>query len=353
MLTKRKTANLITKALTKPFFPKHVQWMITRQCNYRCRGCDVWTHQDSRELSAEEVKRGLDILSSLGVLEIVFSGGNPLLRDDIGGILDYASKRFVTTVYDNGSMAANRIESLRSVDFVAISLDTLDEEKNDYLKGVPGAWKKAMGSIDLLKKEGIHVGVSPTISQVNLHEIVDLTKHFVGRDIPVWYCLYWYDYPFNNGTFSIGKKNDEYEVRDTEKFVEVLDALLRMKEETENVYITKRTLEALKQLVLTGERTWGCRALDSFLIVDHLGRVAGCHSREPVASIFELSGVWKSPRFAQLRKEYGRCTNCLYLCYIFYSVHAGLSGTFEILRDQWKNARIRLKDEQGKRVFPY
>jgi len=352
MMLSTKVLSLLRRSLKSPRI-YHAQWMITRQCNYRCRGCDVWTHQDSRELSTEEVKRGLDILSGLGVLEIVFSGGNPLLRDDIGEILDYASKRFVTTVYDNGSMAQNRIDALHNVDFVAISLDTLDEEKNDYLKGVPGAWKKAMGSIELLKKEGIHVGVSPTISQMNLYEIVDFTKHFVSRDIPVWYCLYWYDYPFNNGAFSIGKRNDEYEIRDRESFIEVIDALLRMKEETENVYITKGTLKALKQFVSKGERTWRCRALDSFLIVDHLGRVAGCHSREPVASIFDLPEVWKSSTLARLRKEYSQCTNCLYLCYIFYSVHAGLSGTLEILRDQWKNARIRLKEEQEVRVPPY
>jgi len=112
--------------------------MITRRCNYRCRGCNVWKDQDSRELSTEEVKKGLDTLSDLGVLEIVFSGGNPLIREDAGEILDHASEHFVTTVYDNGSMAAEKIDALSNVDFVAISLDTLDEEKNDdNLSGKP------------------------------------------------------------------------------------------------------------------------------------------------------------------------------------------------------------------------
>jgi len=303
-------------------------------------------NQDPRELSTEEVKRGLDILRDLGVLEIVLSGGNPLLRGDIGEILDYASKYFVTTVYDNGSMAAEKIDALRNVDFVAISLDTLDEEKNDYLKGVPGAWKKAMESIDILNKEGIHVGVSPTISQVNLYEIIDFTRHFIERNIPVWYCLYSYDYSFENRMFSIGKKNDEYEIKDREALAEVYNTLLKMREENEYVYITRKTLEALKEFALTGERTWKCKALDSFLVVDHLGRVAGCHSEEPVASIFDLPKVWKSPEFKEYRKEYGKCEKCAYLCYVFYSVHAGLSGTIEILKDQWKNAKIILGEEE-------
>lgn len=321
--------------------------MITRRCNYRCRGCNVWRDQDHSELSREEVKRGLDILRDLGVLEIVFSGGNPLIRDDIGEILDYSSKYFITTVYDNGSMAAEKIDALHNVDFVAISIDTLDEKRNDYLKGIPGAWRRSMNAIDTLKREGIYVGVSPTISQLNLYEITDFTRYFIKRGIPVWYCLYWYDYPFEDTMFSIGRKNNEYEIWDMKALAEVCENLLKMKKENENIYITDKTLEAVRDLALTGERTWKCRALNSFLIVDHLGRVAGCHSREPVATVFDLPEVWKSTIFNQLRKEYSQCTNCAYLCYIFYSIHTGISGNVEILRDQWKNAKILLKGEQA------
>ena len=81
------------------------------------------------ELSTEEIKKGLDILKKVGVAELVISGGDPLLRPDIGEIIDYASERFITTVYDNGSMAAKKVDALRKVDFVAISIDSLDEAK--------------------------------------------------------------------------------------------------------------------------------------------------------------------------------------------------------------------------------
>jgi len=344
MTLSSKTLSLVKRSFkfTRTY---HAQWMVTRKCNYRCRGCSVWSDQDCSELPAEDIKRGLDILRELGVLEIVFSGGNPLIRDDVGEILDYSSKYFVTTVYDNGSMAAEKIDALRNVDFVAISLDTLDEKKNDYLKGVPGAWREAMKAIDLLKSEGIHVGVSPTISQLNLYGIIDFTKYFISRGIPVWYCLYWHDYPFENTMFPIGKENHEYEITDKKVLAEVCETLLKMKEENDNIYITKKTLEAISHLALTGERIWKCKALSSFLVVDHLGRVAGCHSREPVVSIFDLPKLWKSPRLKELREEYSKCTNCAYLCYIFYSIHTGISGNIEIIRDQWKNAKILLKEE--------
>ncbi|MEM1607133.1 MAG: radical SAM protein [Candidatus Bathyarchaeia archaeon] len=339
MISKSKILSLARRAIKSPG-TYHAQWFITRKCNYRCRGCTVWSDQDSGELSTEEVKRGLDILRDIGVLEIVFSGGNPLLREDIGEILDYASKYFITTVYDNGSVAANKIEELSSVDFVAISLDTLDEKKNDYLKGVKGSWRMAMDAIEKLRREGIRVGVSPTISQMNLYEIIDFTKYFAERGIPVWYCLYTYDYQPGKGAFSIGRKNDEYEITDGKALAEICGKLMEMKRKNRYIYITGKTLEAVRQLALTGRRIWRCAALESFLVVDHLGRVSGCHCREPLVSIFDLPKVWRSSWIKGLRKEYSQCTNCIYLCYIFYSVHKGLSGLLEIIFDQWE----RIKD---------
>ena len=146
-----------------------------------------------KELPTDEVIAGLEILRKMGVMEIVFSGGKPLLREDIGEIIDYASRYFVTTVYDNGSQAVKRIEALRNVDFVAISLDTLDERKYDYLKGIHGAWKSAIDAVETLHSQGITVGVSPTISQLNMYEIPQFTEHFCDRGIPVLYCLYQHD----------------------------------------------------------------------------------------------------------------------------------------------------------------
>jgi MoaA/NifB/PqqE/SkfB family radical SAM enzyme len=127
-----KAANVAARSLT-PNKPHHAQWLITRKCNYRCRGCNVWTEQDNKELSVAEIKRGLDILKKVGIVEVVFSGGDPLLRPDMGEILEYASKNFITTVYDNGSIAGKKIDILRNVDFVAISFDSLDRVKFDYI----------------------------------------------------------------------------------------------------------------------------------------------------------------------------------------------------------------------------
>jgi MoaA/NifB/PqqE/SkfB family radical SAM enzyme len=304
----------------------------------------VWQEQDENELSASEIKKGLDILKDLGVIELVLSGGNPLLRGDIDEIIEYASKLFITTVYDNGSMAARKIEALRNADFVAISIDSLDPTKNDYIRGVKGAWKQAVKTVGELQKEGIRVGVAPTISQANMNEIAELTTWFLKKNIPVWYSLYSYDTSESRDQlFKIGKQSDEFAITDKESMVNLCDSLSKLKKKNGLILITDKILSTVRALYAENRRTWRCKALQNFLIVDHLGRVAGCHLHDPVGSIFDLPTVWNSERLNNLRKSYSRCTRCTYLCYIFYSVHGTVLGNLQIARERWKSAPLLLK----------
>lgn len=339
----KKAAKVAARSLVRGK-PHHAQWLITRKCNYKCLGCNVWKEQDKNELSTEEIKRGMDILKDAGIVELVLSGGDPLLRSDIGEIIDYATERFVTTVYDNGSMAAKKIDYLRNVDFVAISIDSLDEKKQDYIKNVPGALKSALKTVDTLQKEGIKVSVTPTISQMNLDEIVDITNYFTNKGIPVWYCLYSYDQTGDpDQLFRIGKPNDNFIITDKQAMVKLCDTLKEMKKTNKKILMTDRLLKILRSLYAEDKRMWGCKALESFLVVDHLGRVAGCHNHTFAGSIFDLPKNWKSQEFNCLREQYKTCTQCTYLCYVFYSIYGTPSGHLSLAKEQWRNASLLFK----------
>lgn len=304
----------------------------------------MWKEQDQRELSTQEIIRGLDILKRLGIVEIVLSGGNPLLRKDASEIIEHASNLFITTVYDNGSMAKEKKEILRKVDFVAISIDSLSAKKNDYIKAVPGAWEKAIEAVETLHKEGINVSVTPTISQLNLYEITDITEYFTQKGIPVWYCLYSYDQMDDkNQLFRIGKANDEFIIKDKKAMAKLCDSLIEMKKKNDKILMTTKLLKVLKTFFMEGKRTWSCRALQNFIVIDHLGRIAGCHNHNFAGSIFDLPEIWKSEKFDSLRQTYSKCTQCAYLCYIFYSLHGSPLGNLTLARDQWKNARFLLE----------
>jgi MoaA/NifB/PqqE/SkfB family radical SAM enzyme len=336
----KRAASIASRALSFGK-PQHAQWLVTRKCNYRCVGCNVWKEQDERELSADEIKKGLDILKKIGVVELVISGGDPLLRPDIEEIINYATDRFITTVYDNGSMAAKKIEALRKVDFVPISIDSLDEAKSDAIKAVPGAFKNSINTVETLHEEGIKVAVTPTISQKNLYEIVDITKHFTGKGIPVWYCLYSYDTSKdNNQLFRIGNANDEFVIADKQGMVDVCNQLIEMQKKNKKILMTTKLLESMRDLYAEEKRDWKCQALKNFLVIDHLGRISGCHHHNHSGTVFDLLKNWKSPQFKELRKTYHECTQCNYLCYVAYSLYSGPGGYASLAKDQWRNAKL-------------
>ncbi|MBE3116614.1 radical SAM protein [Candidatus Bathyarchaeota archaeon] len=204
-----------------------------------------------------------------------------------------------------------------------------------------------METVETLHKEGIKVSVTPTISQLNLHEIVDMTNYFTQKGIPVWYCLYSYDMTGDtNQLFRIGKANNDFIITDREAMVKLCDNLLEMKKTNKRILMTTKLLKTLKSLYLDDRRTWNCHALKSFLVIDHLGRIAGCHNHDFVGSIFDLPEAWKSQKFKSLRKTYDKCTQCTYLCYVFYSLYGTPSGHLSLAFDQWKNAMLLLKKGQ-------
>lgn len=279
----------------------------------------------------------------------MFSGGDPLLRDDAEEIINYASQYFITTVYDNGSMAAKKLDALHNVDFVAISIDSLDPAKNDYIKGVKGSWETAIKTVETLRNAGIKVSVTPTISQLNLYEIVDITNYFSKKGIPLWYCLYSYDLSTDaNQLFRIGKAADEFAIRDRQAMVELCDKLIEMKRRNKNILMTTKLLKTLKTLFAENKRAWKCYALQNFFVVDHLGRIAGCHIHNFAGSIFDLPKEWHGDKFNQLRRAYRNCEQCTYLCYIFYSMHGSPYGNLLLAKEQWKNANLLLKKNKVK-----
>jgi MoaA/NifB/PqqE/SkfB family radical SAM enzyme len=248
----------------------------------------------------------------------------------------------VTTVYDNGSMATEKIDVLRKADFVAISLDSLDKKKNDYLRGVSGATQRALNAINVLRREGISVGVAPTISRANIHEMVDFTRYFVRQRIPVWYAMYSYDNPVGNRLFEIGRRSSEFELLNGTEVADFCASLTKMKREYYGVFIPNKILDTLQKLFKDKERAWSCKALTSFFTADCQGRIAGCHYYPPVGEINSVLVEWNTREYEKLRNFYGKCTECTYLCYIFYSIYADIFSNAELLLDQIKNLVLLL-----------
>lgn len=297
----------------------HVQWFLTGVCNYRCPSCLVWLQPFKKELNTEEIKRGIDILHDLKVADLTFTGGNPLLRRDVGEILKYAREKFlVVSIYDNGSLAYKKIDALKYADKVCISLNTFKEDMQNMMSGAPRAYQDAHRSIDTLSKEGISVAVSITISEANMDEVPNLVTHFGERGIPMNFSLYNETSPEGDGAFKIGTSVDEFKFRRSERLVKLLEQLKDYKKQYA-LYLDSKTIDSVLNMYKTGERDWRCQALTSFFIVNEVGDVSGCHVHKPVCKIWDLPELWKSNGFDKTREQYHNCEMCTYMCYIAYS----------------------------------
>ena len=61
-----------------------VSWMTTNRCNLKCAHCYQDADEcDNRELSTEEARTMISDIARAGFKIMIFSGGEPPIRDDI------------------------------------------------------------------------------------------------------------------------------------------------------------------------------------------------------------------------------------------------------------------------------
>src|SRR5690348_7582301 len=72
-----------------------VHWELTRLCDQHCRGCPTGAsaQRDPNELSTYEAYKTVDQIAALRPRELLITGGDPLEREDVYQIIDYARRR--------------------------------------------------------------------------------------------------------------------------------------------------------------------------------------------------------------------------------------------------------------------
>ena len=171
-----------------------VVWNSTRTCNLRCRHCymDSDSRRYSDELTTAEAKKFIDDLAEFKVPVLLFSGGEPLMREDFFELAEYAAGRNIRpTLSTNGTLitraTAEKIKSI-GVGYVGISLDGL-REVNDKFRGVDGAFARAMAGIENCVAVGQRVGLRFTINRHNFEEL-DKIFDFIEAEKINRVCFY-------------------------------------------------------------------------------------------------------------------------------------------------------------------
>jgi MoaA/NifB/PqqE/SkfB family radical SAM enzyme len=170
-----KYSNLIKMGLatvkakvTGDSIPLNVMISVTNRCPARCSYCNIPNRQQ-REMTTDEMISLFDQLKTQGTQRIALWGGEPLVRDDIGYLVDYANKKcnFFVSLDTNGYLLKNRIDEIRNVDVLVISFDGPREIQDKNRE--PGSFDKVMEALELASQK------------MRVFTITVLTKENIGH----------------------------------------------------------------------------------------------------------------------------------------------------------------------------
>ncbi len=158
--------------------PSSVTIYISDFCSKTCTHCVTRSSpfvDRSGEYGLEEWTRALQKLRDFGVMALVFTGGDPLLKKDIFEILQRADEmKFaisLLTDYDGLNEGhLSRLKSLRRLIDVQVSLDGATTESHDAIRG-RGSFRLALRRMRLLADHGIPYTISSTVNNRNFHEL--------------------------------------------------------------------------------------------------------------------------------------------------------------------------------------
>lgn len=308
--------------------PHSSSMVLLTNCMLRCKMCEMWKSKDNPyQVSTDEWK---DFISSLdtildGPRELVFSGGEPLLRKDIFELIRYGTdKGFKTLMPSNAyTIDENIAKRIRDSGLkeIFISLDSLNHKTHDFLRGVDGAHRKVMQAFENLSNfcPELKIGIITVISAINYKEVIELTE-WVGKSVfltgvyfqviakpffvPLennWYndSLYAYLWPKNiPGVHS------------------VLNELIRLKSERFPIHNFPLQLEIFKAYFENPDkraRESKCYAGDYVINISSNGDISLCCFMDPVGNIKndDINKLWFSEEASLMRRRMYNCkVNC-------------------------------------------
>jgi len=181
---------------------------ITDRCNFRCTYCmpkeifgrDYPFLPRAEILTFEEIARLARIFVGLGVTKIRITGGEPLLRRDVDGLIrllktqEYAAGALnEVTLTTNGARLGVLAQSLvdAGLDRITVSLDSLDEDVFARMNGVDHPVSQVLAGIDAALAAGLQVKVNMVVQRsVNEDSILPMARRFHGTGVILRFIEY-------------------------------------------------------------------------------------------------------------------------------------------------------------------
>jgi len=154
-----------------------VAFNCTNRCNLNCLHCYSSSTTDlsnNDQLTTAEAERLLHQLAEVNCPAVLFTGGEPLLRDDLFELLAKAKQLGLRTVIStNGTLidlaVAKKLAEV-GTSYVGISIDG-DEPFHDDFRQSIGCFKAALAGVENCQKASLKTGLRFTITKANADKI--------------------------------------------------------------------------------------------------------------------------------------------------------------------------------------
>lgn len=163
------------------------------RCNLSCVHCYVnqpagSREERERELPLARLKGLIDEIVEEGCLEVLFTGGEVLVRPDFPELYLYAIRSgLVVTVFTNGTLVSERIADLfdrHRPHAVEITLYGMTRETYERVTRVPGSYDKCLAGIERLVARGIRLTLKTMALTWNQHEVAAMDAYARGLGLP-------------------------------------------------------------------------------------------------------------------------------------------------------------------------
>lgn len=302
--------------------------LLNYRCNLKCNYCSYWKITDpAGEMSTE---RALDLIQQfrdIGTSGIGLMGGEPLLRKDAYQVIrKIKDLRMTCSTTTNGYPLTNdNVARLMDtgIDFIAVSLDSPRKEIHDRLRGVPGAYEKALDGLRNLVE---HRNQNKLPSQIILNTVISGTNFM---DVPSMVSLakelgvdHIYFLGVDLAPASVSTDHLEMKEEYLDKLREVLDFLTEEKKKNDFINTSLRHLKLMREYqFIDAPFPYECLAGYTSLYVDTYGKIYPCNSfleRKKHVDTLEngktLKDVWNSPNYTKLRNDLLKCKACYWPC---------------------------------------
>ena len=162
-----------------------VRLRVGHECNRRCEFCFIPHHEKS--VQDYDIEKSIESAVALGVRELVMTGGEPTLQNDLPVYIQKASALGVRRIIlqTNGVRLANPEYSQKLVDAglttVIISLHSHKEEILSQITKLPNALHRILQGIANLHRAGVQVSLTHVIGPRNYHLLPEFARFMVEK----------------------------------------------------------------------------------------------------------------------------------------------------------------------------